>query len=119
MSTTTLLLEFSGSYDTEQKTLLHNEFNDLRDEPSVVLDLTAVTDIDSSCIGELMRLRNLRWRKGLDRIAVVRGPNLKRLFEIINLTDQFRFADTIDEVLPKNGTPVTVRYITPRELAPL
>jgi anti-anti-sigma regulatory factor len=107
----TLLLEFVGSYDLRQKPLLRHEFSELRDEPSVVLDLTAVTDIDSACIGELMRLRNLRWRKGLDRIAVVRGPNLKRLFEIINLTDQFRFAGTLDEVLPKDGSPVTVRYI--------
>jgi hypothetical protein len=59
-----------------------------------------------------MRLRNLRSDKGLDRIAIVRGPSLKRLFEIINLSDAFRFADALDDVLPKDGSAVTVRYIT-------
>jgi anti-anti-sigma regulatory factor len=111
MDMSTLLLEFAGSYGVTQKSQLRSELIELRDEPSVVLDLTAVTDIDSSCIGELMRLRNLRANKGLDRIAIVRGASLKRLFEIINLSDAFRFADTLDEVLPKDGSAVTVRYI--------
>jgi anti-anti-sigma factor len=109
-----IIVVFMGQYDLTHKAQLRKDFDALRDEPNLVLDMSAVTYLDSTCVSELMRLHDLRSRKGYERFALVRNPVLfRRLFEILNMGNLFRIVDALDDVLAKDGNPAAVRYAAP------
>ena len=105
---------FAGEYDVSHKAALRLELSLLREEPQVVLDMSAVSYIDSTCITQLVMLADGRGRLGLAPAAiVVHSPSVRRLFDILQLGKLFRVESAIDEVLPKDGTPVRIRYPSP------
>lgn len=60
----TVVKVFAGEYDLTHQAQLRAEFDALYAENSLVLDMSAVTYLDSTFIGELIRLHNLRTAHG-------------------------------------------------------
>jgi hypothetical protein len=56
----TIVKIFTGEYDLKHQAALHAEFDALHVEDSLVLDMSAVTYLDSTFIGELIWLHELR-----------------------------------------------------------
>ena len=105
---------FVGEYDISHKATFRLELSLLRDEPHLVLDMSAVSYIDSTCVTQLVMLADGRGRLGLPPAAiVVHSPSVRRLFDILQLGKLFRVESAIDEVLPKDGTPVRIQYPAP------
>jgi anti-anti-sigma factor len=103
---------FAGEYDLRCKEELRAELERLNSEPSVTLDFTEVTFIDSTCTREIVRLGTSRQSAVLPPAAIVVKPGsaIRRLFDIVGLAQMFRVAESIDDVLPRNGATASVRY---------
>ena len=107
----TVVKVFSGEYGLSRKLSLRADFDSLCDKYTVILDMTAVTYLDSGVINEILRLHMLRVERHLSRLSIVRSsPNLKRLFANSFLNALFCIADTVNEVLPNDGAPVYIQY---------
>jgi anti-anti-sigma factor len=107
----TVVKVFSGEYDLSHKLSLRADFDSLCDKSTVILDMTAVSYLDSGVINEILRLHMLRIERHLSPLSIVRSsPNLKRLFAISFLNALFCIVDTLNEVLPKDGEPVDIQY---------
>jgi len=105
---------FTGEYDLSHKAILHVELSALWEQPNLVLDMSAVSFIDSTCIAELAVLQDRRREAGLGGVGIVlQNPSVRKLFGILNLGSIFHLATAMDEVLPKNSTSVTVWHLTP------
>jgi anti-anti-sigma factor len=107
----TVVVVFAGEYDLASKEQLRGEFDALHDDPNIVLDMSAVTYLDSTCIGEIIHLHKARVAKGHAPFAVVYGtPIVKKVFTVLSLENMFRVVPSLDEVLPKDGKPLVVRH---------
>jgi anti-anti-sigma regulatory factor len=101
----------SGEYDLTSKEQLRAAFGSLYEIPSVALDFTKVTYIDSTVISELVRMHNARSASGLEReTIVVNDRNLLKLFDILNFSKVFRVVDNLDDAIRKDGNDVVVQY---------
>lgn len=81
---------FAGEFDIARKDELRIELEQLASVPSVVLDFTDVTYIDSTCIGEVIRLHNLRAENQFEReTVIVNNENLRRIFQLLELNKLF------------------------------
>jgi anti-anti-sigma factor len=99
-----IVLVFSGEYDLSTKDEFRAELEAVRDEPTFILDLSAVRFIDSSCVSELLRLQSYRAKKNFGPLPVVEnGVSVKRMFKILHLDAIFQLVETLDDVAPKNG----------------
>jgi anti-anti-sigma factor len=113
---TTVVVVFTGEYDLAHREQLRAEFDTLRNEPKVVLDMTAVTYFDSTCIGLLIRLHTDRVANNCEQLSIVSSTRIiKRLFQLLGFDSMFRIVGTLDEALPKGGVAADVRYATPGE----
>lgn len=107
----TVVMIFNGEYDVSNKVTVRAELTALSDEPNLVLDFSDVTYMDSICISELVRMREYRMTKQLEKVTIVQSSrSVGRLFEILNLGSVFNVVGTLDEVLPKDGTSIIVQY---------
>ena len=90
-------LVFTGEYDLAVKEQLREELDRLIDEPAVVLDFTDVTYVDSTCVAELMRNRDLRARHQLPppTILMKAGGRIRRVFEMSGLLSSFDFVEEL------------------------
>jgi anti-anti-sigma factor len=105
---------FTGEYDLSHRPILRVELSALCEQPNLVLDMTAVTYIDSTCITELMAVQDSRLKAGLHGAGIVlHSPSVRKLFRILSLGSIFTIATALDEVLPKNSTSVTVWHLSP------
>ena len=106
----TVVRVFSGEYDATYRWKLRAEFNDVCSEPDLILDMRGVSYVDSAFSNELLRLHKCRLKKGIGGVSIVRNTFIvKRLFEILRFEALFRLADTLEEVLPRNGSDVVVQ----------
>lgn len=89
---------FTGEYDVAAKERLREEFDRLVNEPIAILDFTAVTYIDSTCVTELLRLRDLRAQSALPPPAILMKSDnpVRRIFEILDLLSAFEFLEDAD-----------------------
>jgi anti-anti-sigma factor len=109
---------FIGEYDISHKATLRLELATLREEPHLILDMSAVSYIDSTAVTELIAFQNGRGKLGLPRAGVVvRAPPVRRLFQMLQLETILRVATAIDEVLPKDGASINIRWMTPGDEA--
>ena len=105
---------FTGEYDLSHRAILRVELSALCEQPNLVLDMTAITYIDSTCITELMALQDRRLKAGLPATGIVLyAPSVRKLFTILSLGSIFKIASALDELLPKNSTSVTVWHLSP------
>ena len=107
----TVVMMFSGEYDLASKEQVRAAFDSLRDVPSIALDFTHVTYIDSTIIGELVRMHNARCASGLERETVVlNNRSLLKLVDVLNFSEVFRVVDALDDAISKDGKDIVVRY---------
>jgi anti-anti-sigma factor len=115
----TVVMVFAGEYDLTHREQLHAEFDALRNERKVILDMTTVTYLDSTCIGLLARLHTDRLANSCEQLSIVNGtPIVKRLFHLLGFESMFHIVGTLDEALPKDGVAADVRYAIPGDLTP-
>jgi len=89
---------FTGEYDIAVKEQLRDEFERLVEEPILALDFTDVSYIDSTCVTELLRLRELRKRLALPTPTIVMkaGNPIRRIFDILDLRSAFDLVEELD-----------------------
>lgn len=105
------VMVFCGEYDIACKEHLRLDLARLNDIRDVVLDFTDVTYIDSTLIGELIRLHQIREDKGYGPMAiVVQKPQLKRLFALLSLENVFRFTDKLGNAIPQSQPATALEY---------
>ena len=106
----TMVRVFSGEYDVTYKAKLRAEFDAVCAEPNLILDMRGVSYVDSTFANELIRLRNSRLESGIYGVSIVRNSFIvKRLFAILYFKKLFHLVDTLEEVLPKDGSPVVIQ----------
>ncbi len=94
-------LIFEGECDISCRERLRLELEPLYAESNLTLDLSGVTFIDSTVIGELIRLQKHRTGRGFAPTTVVVGPGpVRRVFDIAQLGQIFL-------VVPMAGPPAT------------
>lgn len=63
----------------------------------VIIDLLAVTFIDSTALGVLIGAKERADQQGIDLRLVVDEPRIMKIFEITGLTDLFSISATVAE----------------------
>ena len=106
----TLVKVFAGEYDLFHREALHADFDALGAKPhALILDMSAVTYLDTSFVAELIRLHDMRAGRGYDRFTIVRSsPIVKRVFELLYVGTFCRMAATLEEALPRDHNAVVV-----------
>jgi anti-anti-sigma regulatory factor len=105
----TVVKVFAGEYDLTHQAQLRAEFDALHAENNLILDMSAVTYLDSTFISELIRLHEKRAERGCDRLTIVRAaPIVKKVLALLYIFTFARVVATLDEALPKDGTPVVL-----------
>jgi len=106
----TLVKVFSGEYDLTSKSKLRAEFAGICAEPKLILDMRAVSYVDSTFATELLWLHRCRVEKGLSEVSIVRSAFIvKRVFTILFFKTLFRLVDTLEEALPRDGSPIVTQ----------
>lgn len=86
---------FEGEYDLSHRDRIRVDLVPVREERNLVIDLAGVTYIDSTCIGELIALRNHRAKANLPQITVVAShSSVLRLLRLLSLDTVFRLVET-------------------------
>lgn len=107
----TIVMVFSGEYDLASKDQLRAVFDSLSEAPSVVLDFSDVTYLDSTVISELVRMHNGRAASRLEPATLVmHNKNLLRVFNVLQLPQVFRVVEALDNAVAKNGEDIIVQY---------
>jgi anti-anti-sigma regulatory factor len=105
---------FYGEYDLTHQLSVRADFESLLDESEIIFEMSAVTYLDSTLIGELARFRALRVDRNLRPPSIVRcSLGLKKLFSILGLGAFFHIVDLLSEVLPEDGEFVDIKYARP------
>lgn len=106
----TLVKVFAGEYDLFHREALHADFDALSAKPhALILDMSAVTYLDTSFVSELVRLHEMRAGRGYDRFTIVRSsPIVKRVFDLLYVGTFCRMAGTLQEALPKDHNAVVI-----------
>lgn len=107
-----VVMVFAGEYNANSKARLHRELGRLSTKPLLVLDLSEVTYMDSTCIAELMRMEQRRTAAGFERTTLVtQTPVLKRIFNILTIDRIFRVVPTLEAAAIKSdGEQLHVEY---------
>ncbi len=105
-----VVMIFASELDISCREEFGADLKRLVNVPAVVLDFTDVTFIDSTIVGQLIKLHNIRATQGYDRVTIViDNPNLIRLFNILQLDALFNFAASLcDAVQP--GEFIDMQY---------
>jgi|HubBroStandDraft_4_1064222.scaffolds.fasta_scaffold1149460_1 anti-anti-sigma factor len=100
---------FSGEYDIACIEQLREELGRLVAMERVILDFTDVTYIDSTTVGELVRLHKRRAENLFEReTIVVRNRGVQKIFDLLELRKVFRLVATLEEAVDP-GVQTTVR----------
>jgi hypothetical protein len=90
----TIVMVFAGEYDLTHQSQVRAEFDALRDENHLILDMSAVTFADRGC----------------DRLTIVRAaPIVKKVFALLYIFTFARVVASLDEALPNGSNPVIVQ----------
>jgi anti-anti-sigma regulatory factor len=107
----TALIVFSGEYDVTCRKRWRGELERLSCEPNVIIDFSNVTNLDATCMTELLRLHERRQANGFGRETVVlHRPLVRRLFELLQMQDVLRVVETLDEAVDKEELAPLVRH---------
>jgi anti-anti-sigma factor len=107
------LVVFSGEFDIASKEELRRQLDALTGVQRLCFDLSNVRYIDSTAIGELIRLHKLRVERGYDTEALVIGQNqpIRRLLNILHMESLFPIAEDVPAAFRSIGDGVTRRSI--------
>lgn len=108
----TVLMTMIGEFDISSRMRLGGALNRLRDATNVILDLTEVRYLDSTAIGEFIRLHKVRKAKGFPReIVVLPNEKLRRIFDILNLAEVFTIAGSLEQAVSPGDDVVALDFI--------
>lgn len=102
MSSSPLVIYLQGpEWDISVKDKLEDALAPALDHPDVVLDLSAVTFMDSTCLGKLVHMYKERVNKHGFRPArlVIKSPNIQRLFRMVEFDKLWPMFGTLEEAL--------------------
>lgn len=106
-----VVMMFAHEYDISCKEQLRVDLEGLTNVQSVVLDFTDVTYLDSTVIGELIRLHNIRTSKGYGRETIVaNNPHLEKLFNIVGLHKIVNLVASLADIVEKPGELIDLQY---------
>jgi anti-anti-sigma factor len=90
---------FSGEYDLADKEELRTQLDALHDKPDVVLDLSAVTYLDSSFISELVRLHDARKEQGFptEVLVIQKDSAVERIFSVVGMAPLFNVVESLSD----------------------
>lgn len=88
---------FTGEIDFTGRDAFRGGLEPLADVDVPIVDLSAVTYMDSSAMAEILYLQRGRARNGLTAMWIVVSPPVRRLFEVAGLQHVLALAGTVDE----------------------
>lgn len=102
----TVVMTLIGEFDISTRDRLSAALERINDAVNVILDLTEVRYLDSTAIGEFIRLHKIRKAKGFERETIV-IPNdaLRRIFDILRLDEVFELTRRLEDAVP-SGHPL-------------
>jgi anti-anti-sigma factor len=91
---------FSGELDIASKEALREQLDRFSVIEHLCLDFAEVAYMDSTVIGEMIRLHKSRVERGLPNEVVVIGQNqpIRRLFRILHLESVFQVRDAVPDL---------------------
>lgn len=93
-----VIVSLSGEFDIERQPELRVDLEAFYHHPYVVLDLTGIDYIDSTCLCEFMRLRQARAEARLrPAFVVVDDHRFGRLFRFLGLDEVFPVVHSLEE----------------------
>lgn len=96
-----MIIALRGEYDLERQAELRRELEPFYMHPYVVLDLTKIAYVDSTCINEFVRMRRARQVSGVrPACLVVNNDRFGRLFRFLGLDEIFTVVDSLDDAHP-------------------
>lgn len=88
---------FAGEIDFTAREEFREKLAILADAEGAIVDLTAVSYMDSSALAEILLLQRGRAHARKAAMSVVVNPRIRRLFEIAGLQNVLMLAATLDE----------------------
>lgn len=92
------VLAMNGEFDLTQRDRLKRAFDDVQNEPCVVLDIARTAFIDSTVLGSILRLRGDVVRNGGSFVLARPSAMVQRLLDITMLTQIFDVREDASEV---------------------
>ena len=89
------VVRLTGELDIARRAELHAAFQAVRDNPRVIVDITAVAYLDSTAIEELFRATDRAAALGGRLVVIARNQRMVRLLSIAGLTSRLRITDTL------------------------
>jgi len=100
MESQPVIVSLAGDYDAFNNEELRRLLAPARDSADAVIDFTATSYVDSSCLTELANVRRSRQDGGLPVLRlVVPSRNMRKIFEIVGFDQIFPLFNTLDEAL--------------------
>jgi anti-anti-sigma regulatory factor len=99
---------FAGEYDLSSRQKLREELVMLGVLSNVVIDLSRVSYIDASCVGEFKRLHQIRATNGFDRETIIVPANMEKTFAAMNMAESFYIVSAHDGSLDDSGAQTLV-----------
>jgi anti-sigma B factor antagonist len=98
-----LVLGLEGEFDLAAAPTLREQLEAARgtDVRGVVLDLAAVTFVDSSGLRELLRASSAYREAGMSLVLAALPPTVVRLFELTRATDAIAVAPTVESAVER------------------
>lgn len=90
------IVRLAGEQDTSTRDDVRLAFQRVCDNPCVIVDLTKLSYIDSTVIGELMRAESRAAAKNGKLVIVARSQRIVRVLSIAGLTARMPIVDTLD-----------------------
>jgi anti-anti-sigma factor len=73
--------------------------------PNVIVDLSAVTYMDSTCLSKLIFMRKTRSSLGLPQEAlVICSPSLRRVLKVVGLDEMWPIFESVDDAVRGTAT---------------
>jgi anti-sigma B factor antagonist len=95
------IISVAGEIDAATSPALRERLLDQasKDNPTIVIDLTAVSFLDSTALGTLVSVRQRCLELGGEVRLVINDPPIIKVFEITGLTEAFPISSTLDQAV--------------------
>lgn len=96
------IVSLSGEFDIERQHELRETLEPLYVKPYLIVDLTEVDYVDSSCLCEFMRMRRVRSDAGVRPACfIVDEQRFGRLFRFLGLDEVFPVVHSLEEAFER------------------
>lgn len=96
------IVSLSGEFDIDRQHELRETLEPFYEQPYLIVDLTGVQYVDSSCLCEFMRMRRARSDAGARPACfVVDEQRFGRLFRFLGLDEIFPVVHSIEEAFER------------------